>query len=63
MNVLLTLLHGFFFTFFKLYKWYQIAQRTTYFLLQQTIYGEYKLQLFYHTAAIWEITLNINFIW
>ena len=25
----LTLFHGCFFTFFKLYKWYQIAQRTT----------------------------------
>ena len=28
----LTLLHGCFFTFFKLYTWYQIAQRTTTFL-------------------------------
>ena len=26
-----TLLHGFFFTFFKLYKWYQIVQGITYF--------------------------------
>ena len=26
----LTLLHGCFSRFFKLYKWYQIAQRTTY---------------------------------
>ena len=25
-----TLLHGFFFMFLKLYKWYQIAQRTTF---------------------------------
>ena len=25
-----TLFHGWFFTFFKLYKWYQIAQNITY---------------------------------
>ena len=30
----LTLLHGYFFMFFKLCKWYQIAQRTIYFTHQ-----------------------------
>ena len=30
-----------FFTFFKLYKWYQIAQHTTYFTFQCHYYSEY----------------------
>ena len=29
----LTLIHGCFFMVFKLYKWYQIAQRTTYHIM------------------------------
>ena len=36
----LTLIHECFLTFFKLYKWYQIAQRTTYWL-PSTLWFEY----------------------